>query len=222
METEGIYQPDSEKVFKLLDKEISIKDAVCFFKEYINEMPSANAPTMKVRVIEVRVLMMGSSVYGYYFTTTVECEGVLFDYLVSGMIGESVIEKHVPIIGHGFMITSDDVDIRYGGHSLNRIEKPVAYEKVLSIDKAIKTISGKVTAKTEFAVEKIEFVYLERELPLDGDGGPAKTENYSSKIIPTWKFTLNNVEEGIVYVIYLEAKEGGEYMYYQILPDPDL
>ena len=56
--------PDSTESFTLLDgKEISIKDAVAFYENYINSIPVTEPPVFKIHVDQVDVFRLDDEHY---------------------------------------------------------------------------------------------------------------------------------------------------------------
>lgn len=209
-EVVGYYSPKSEKVFKLLDKEMSIKDAVQFYENYVNTFPDPENPTLSVKVSEVFVLEIDEGVYGYHFVTTSTFDEVPFDH-ARAYVPYSKFEYNFSV-GSGFMLESDDVDMIYSMKRLQKIESPTNIKSIVSIDEALQILSDSMTSNIEFNVRKVEFVYC-LKLMYEEDGS-LDTKTMPTQIHPSWKFTLRNDNDDLSYVCYVDAKDGGNFRFY--------
>lgn len=206
----GIYSPLSDKSYKLSDKEMSIKDAVKFFENYVNNLPYPENSTLNLTVSEVFVLKIDDGVYGYYFLTSAEFDQVPFDHIRSNISYSKF--NYVFSGGNGFMLKSDDVDVIYGLRKLQVIESPINIKSVINVDEAIQIISNSLTSNVIFDVQKVEFVYSELLSP-DEDGN-IDYETLPRKVSPSWKFTLYNANDSLTYVCYIDAKDGNNFRYF--------
>lgn len=207
----GMYAPNSTERFQLADKEVSIKDAVEFFEDYVNDLPYPENATLNVAVSEVFVLEIEKNLFGYYFLTSGEYDNVPFDHVRSGMSYSSSF-AYTFSGGNGFMLKSDDVDVVYGLHRRQEIESPSYLSEIISLSDAIQKVSKALTSNVVFDVQKIELVYTqkmakEKDVPFD-------YVIYPRKVTPSWKMTLYNANDNLTYVCYADAKDGGNFRYY--------
>ena len=206
----GVYSPGSSESFKLTDKTVSVKDGVKFFEDYVNNLPYPENPTIDVAVSEVYVLEIEEDLFGYYFLTSGKYNNVPFDHM-----GENVSFSDFNYVfsgGNGFMLKSDDVDVVYSLRRLQVIESPVNIAEIISLDNALKIVSGSLTSNIQFDVQKIEFVYSE-QLVTD-ENGSIDYETLPRRVSPSWKITLYNANDDLTYVCYVDAKDGGNFRYY--------
>lgn len=206
------YSPDSTESYPLLNGEISISKAVEFFEKYINSIPYPSDPNTKTRVVEVEVYKISSSVYGYYFLTTMEFQGLYFDHMRSG-VEHSEFNDYISIGGNAFMALTDDVDVIYGYYRKQNINSVASFKKIIPIQKALQSISGSLSNAVVFDLKRIELVYTQK--PSKDKNGYIALENNDIFVSPAWKISLYNPNDNYDYICYVDAKDGNNFRYYK-------
>lgn len=206
------YSPDSTKKYKLADKKIPICDAVRFFEKYINSLPYPKQKNARTVVVDVDVYQVNKKTYGYNFLTTKEYQGVRFDYMRAGeSSGYYGFDDYSSLSGSAFMVESKDVDILYGYYQSENTEEETNYQEIVTLKSALTTIREKLTDYVDFAVQKIEMVYTQKYSKTEE--GYIDNENMSAEIAPAWKITLNNPNDALTYICYIDAVDGGNFRY---------
>ncbi len=197
-------RPDSDKVYKLLDKEISVKDAVKFYEDYINTFPCKSPSPFRAKVNRVEVYKLTDDSYGYYYYCSKEYDEVPFEGMGSGQHTNGFFPT--ADLSNGFMALSDEVDY---SHSLLRGEiilEEKQYTNFLPFDEAVKMLHEKMSAHLEFEVTDTELVYV----PTEG----IRDNETVYPAYPAWRFALFNKNDDLYYVCYLNVLDKEDLKYY--------
>lgn len=196
----GSYSPDSEEVFKLSDREISIKDAVAFFENYVNNLPCSITSYFSVHVNDVQVYKVKDDLYCYNYTTSKIYDRIPFDYAVSGSHGGRGNRD----LGIGEMIKSDDVDFIYGTFKTATVMEEKQYTEIIPFEKAVTITSDKMTDYVDFEVKSAQLVYCTD----DDVGGSGRLGETRNPVFPAWKLTLYNPNDNCNYSCYVNVLNG--------------
>lgn len=206
------YPSDSIEKYPLKDREITVCDAVKFFEKYVNSIRGLGDKTAKTVVTGVDVYRVTDSIYGYNMMTTKEYEGIPFDYMRAGEYeGRLGFDKYSSLISSAFMVESGNVDIIDGFYLKENAVKRKKLSKIISLESAVKCVSRQMTEHIKFKVNKIELVYTQQFAKTKE--GYINTEHSSAKITPAWKITLENANDEMIYVCYMDAADGENYRY---------
>ena len=206
------YAPDSKQKYKLADREMSVCDAVKFFENYINHLPCPQEKNVKTIVVSVDVYRVNKNIYGYNMMTTKECRGIPFDHIREGSYdGRLGYDDYSGTGGSAFMVESDDADIINGYYAKEDMRNIRKYSEIFSLESAIRFISKKMTKHVTFTVRKIELVYSQKDKKTKE--GYVDIKNRSARMKPAWKLTLENTNDELSYICYIDAADGGNFRY---------
>lgn len=196
--------PDSTESFTLLDgKEISIKDAVAFYENYINSIPVTEPPVFKIHVDRVDVFRLDDEHYALKLINSRMYDNIPFDYIWDGVNAGSGRD-----MSYGVMVETDDVDYTYSTFSSHRGFDETQYTEIVPLEKALRTASEELTDYVCFEVERVELVYRWNDEMNGKDVGEDRNPTY-----PSWKFTLYNPNDGIYRDAFVDALSGEVQIY---------
>lgn len=205
--------PDSDQAFKLLDGvTMPVADAVAFFEDYVNHMPFPDDPPLDVKVVRVDVLKCDEDAYCYFFATTKTLDGIPFDYL--GQNTRYGGSDYSYVMGFGTMAVSDDVDQIYGVPRKQYLYDEVMHTEFISFEEALKKVEDKLSAQVTYEALNAEFVYCSKEVK-DFSVAP---EDYLQPTAASWKISLYNTNDDMVYVCFIDALDGENFRYYKRNP----
>lgn len=201
-----VLQPDSEKSYKLLDKEISVKDAVKVYEDYVNSIPSIVEPEFNFKTFNVYVCRI-DDVYAYIFNSVREYDGIKYDYMGDLYDVEGVSLSADNNIG--LMIRSDEVDILEGNYMrAMEIADKTERTDMMSFEEAAKEISGKLTDHVDFEINEARLVYLSKQEE------NKELEWVDFIIAPYYKITAHNLNDDRYYYCYLNACDKEDFLYF--------
>lgn len=209
----GMYTPQSEKSFKLLDGEMKICDAVKFVEDYINNIPISTGLVRNVQtsVYNVYVLRLGEDTYGYYFMTQPSFRGVIGNPAISGSYsGENIYDAGH--FGYALMVRRDDVDCIKGICGSDWTFDVNVCKEVIPVETAIKAVSEKLTQSVTFEVISVDLVYV-GEFDKD-EQGYVNIDTYDAARKPAWRITAGNLNDNRTYICFVEAAGDGKFSYY--------
>ena len=191
---------------------MAVCDAVKFFENYINHLPCPQEKNVKTIVVSVDVYRVNKNTYGYNMMTTKECQGIPFDHIREGSYdGRLGYDDYSGTGGSAFMVESDDADIINGYYVKEDMRNIRKYSEIFSLESAIRHISKKMTKHVTFTVRKIELVYSQKDKKTKE--GYVDIENRSARMKPAWKLTLENTNDELSYICYIDAVDGGNFRY---------
>lgn len=196
----GSYPPDSEETFMLLDKEISIKDAVLFFENYVASIPVSEEPIFGVHVNNVDVYRLDEEHYGFEFINSRIYDGIHFNFVWDGCSIDGLNRD----MSYGIMVQSSDVDHIYAPFSAYKAYDETQYSQFVPFEEAVLTVSEKMTDYVGFEVTRAELIY--RYKPNTGAGINVGETLYP--VYPSWKLTMLNPNDNFTYVAYVNALTG--------------
>ncbi len=196
----GSYSPDSEEVFKLLDKEISIKEAVNVFKDFIKNLPCSVETYYSINVNDVQVYKVNDDLYCYNYTTSRLYDNIPFDYAVSGSRGGRGNRD----LGIGSMIKSNDVDFVYSTFKTETVIEEKQFTKIMPFEEAVKIVADEMTDYVDFEVKSAQLVYCS-DNDIDETG---KLGNTRWPVFPAWKIVLYNPNDEYNYSCYVNVLDG--------------
>ncbi len=200
-EAVGTYPPDSEETFKLLDdKEISIKDAVFFFENYVASIPCLAEPVFGIHVYQVHVYKLDDEHYGFELMTSRIYDGIHFNYVWDGCDIDGLNRD----MSYGIMVESGDVDHIYASFNAYKAYDEVQYSDFVPFEEAVKTVSEKMTEYVGFEVTDAELLFRRKS----NVGKSNKVGETRYPTYPSWKLTLYNPNDNIRYVAYVNALTG--------------
>lgn len=195
----GRFAPNSEDVFPLLDGEISIKDAVSFYKNYIADLPCTIESDFSVNVNDVYVYKISDELYYFYYSTSKNYDEIPFDYALNGTHGG----RDNRDLGIGGMIKCCDVDFIYGTFKLETVIDEEQFSEYLSFERAVEIVSEQMTSYVDFEVTAAQLVYCAEK-----DLGTGKLGETRMPVFPAWKITLYNPNDDFSYCCYVNALDG--------------
>ncbi|MGN0429296.1 MAG: hypothetical protein ACI4E2_04460 [Acetatifactor sp.] len=208
----GIYTPDSEECFSLHGKQVKICDAVSFFEQYINQVPYPEDANERTRVVEVRVLQVSDSEYGYELFLTAEYEGLLQDYgwnMISSDTGR-MSRRY----GRALLLDGNEVEWIENYFRKSDIREQSEINRMITMDSAVRIISRELSENVIFQAKSLELVYFMEYIPTEK--GYVDIENGSPhKVWPRWKLTLRNPNDNTEYICYVDAEDGKNFWYYK-------
>lgn len=196
----GSYPPDSEETFMLLDKEISIKDAALFFENYIASIPVTEEPIFGIHVNNVDVYRLDKERYGFEFTNSRIYDGIHFNFVWDGCNIDGLNRD----MSYGVMVQSNDVDHIYATFNSYKAYDETRHTQFVSFEEAVTTVSEKMTNYVGFEVTRAELLY--RSKSNIGTGINVGETLYP--VYPSWKLTLQNPNDNLTYVAYINALTG--------------
>lgn len=196
----GSYPPDSEETFMLLDKEISIKDAVLFFENYVASIPVSEEPIFGVHVNNVDVYRLDEEHYGFEFINSRIYDGIHFNFVWDGCSIDGLNRD----MSYGIMVQSSDVDHIYAPFSAYKAYDETQYSQFVPFEEAVITVSEKMTDYVGFEVTRAELIY--RYKPNTGAG--INVGETLHPVYPSWKLTMLNPNDNFIYVAYVNALTG--------------
>ena len=204
----GTYLPDSEKSYKMLDKETKIKDAVKVFEDYMNSLPTMHDPIYNTRVVKVSVYKFGikNIFYVYYFDCAREYDGILYDSIGSGqnMVGG---EDFVCDFNLGYMVRSDEVDFADGNFiRFMKTYDEQQYDDVISFEEAMQILDERLTKHVEFEVQEARLVYAYTEEFVND------LPRYNCKVY--WRIIAKNLNDSAYYFYYQNARDRNSLRYF--------
>ncbi len=199
----GSFPPDSEEKFKMLDdKEISIKEAVKFFEDYIVSIPTAAEHSgFGIHVNEVYVYQISETDDHcvFQFITSRSFDNIPFSYVYDGTDVDGM-DRDMSV---GCMVVTDDVEGAYSTYNAYKAFDEKKHTDFIPFEKAVKTISEKLTDYVDFEVTRAELLYRDNKKIYWGQIGENFTQAH-----PAWKLTLENTNDGVRYVAYVNALTG--------------
>lgn len=196
----GEYPPDSEEIFMLLDKEISIKNAVSFFEKYVASIPVSEEAIFGIHVNNVVVYRLDEEHYGFEFVNSRIYDGIHFNFVWDG----SEFDGPDGDMSYGIMVQSNDVDLIYATFNSYKAYDETRHTQFVSFEEAVTTVSEKMTDYVGFEVTRAELIY--RFKPNIGAGINVGETQYP--VYPSWKLTLQNPNDNLTYVAYVNAITG--------------
>lgn len=196
----GSYPPDSEETFMLLDKEISIKDAVLFFENYVASIPVSEEPIFGIHVNNVDVYRLDEEHYGFEFINSRIYDGIHFNFVWDGCSIDGMNRD----MSYGVMVQSNDVDHIYAPFNAYKAYDETQYSQFVPFEEAVITVSEKMTDYVGFEVTRAELIY--RYKPNTGAGINVGETLYP--VYPSWKLTMLNPNDNFIYVAYVNALTG--------------
>lgn len=157
--------PDSKEKVKLLDGEISVKDAVKFYENYINNIPCTIKQVITISVNKVDIYHVRGDLYCLSFVTSPKYDGIPFAGTESYASGK-VKERYNLDLGYGHMIRTDDVDGFYGTFKTYTVIDEIQYKDYVSLERALEIVSEKMTQPIRintdsiFKVDSVRLVYV--------------------------------------------------------------
>ncbi len=208
--------PDSTAEYPLLDGvTLPINQAVAFFEDYINTLPYPESPVMNIKVVSVDVLQCAENTYCYYFTTTKQYDGILFDWTTQNETRIGQYDYDFTLC-FGSMAVSDDVDQAYGIPRSAVISDEIHYTDIIPFERALEIVHDSLSDRVSFTIYGAELVYT----PKQADAA-VQVEDYQRQTTAAWKITLYNPRDGFYYVCYTDATDGGNFRYYRISSGSD-
>ncbi len=204
----GTYLPDSEKSYKLLDKETKIKDAVKVFEDYMNSLPTMHQPMYNIRVVKVSVYKfdVDDGLYVYYFDCAREYDNILFDsfgYAQQMIGGDDFLSDY----NLGYMVRSDEVDFADGNYiRFMKTYEEQQYDDVISFEEAMQILDERLTKHVEFEVEEARLVYAYTEEFVDD------LPRYHCKVY--WRIVTHNINDDGYYFYYQNARDKDNLRYF--------
>ena len=197
----GAYTPYSDATFKMLDdKEISIKDAVSFFENYVAPIPCKEESVFGLHVNIAYVYQLDDEHYGFEFYNSRIYDGIHFNYVWD----DCNIDGLNRDMSYGIMVKSDDVDHIYAPFNSYKAYDEIKHTEFVSFEEAVKKTSEQMTDYIGFEVTRAELIF--RMKPNVGDGDQVGKTRYPT--YPSWKLTLYNPNDDLMYVAYVNALTG--------------
>ena len=189
-----IDNDDLSDTYKLLDKEITIKEAVEKAENYWDSLyPLTTVNDIKPKVFEVNVYRIkesGEYVFNLLRTDTyngIEIQRAYNGEITNGYEKSELYGDETGVMSEGFMVESDKIDIFHGVY--NNYTEPVelkVYGRMVSFEEAINIVSDKLTT---LPGEKFELNYAGINYK-EFFGGDER--DYDYYIVPTWEFHFRN------------------------------
>lgn len=214
---EGVFEPEdklspnSEERFILQDgKEISVKDAVSFFENYLNSMKFSCDPMLKTEVVSVTPYrFFDDDTYILYFQNTISYDGVPFDSIVSGTsVSGPAATKYERPLDYGVMALTDDVDYFYGNPLSHLVKNEQELTDTVSFEEAVLIAAEALTDYIDFIVNRVDLVYCAGQVQNN-----VSVEASYQLVDPAWRFTLYNSNDALNYICYVDMADGS-FTYY--------
>ena len=189
-------------VVHLSDGEITIKDAVDFVENYLNnDLPYVKNQEFVYEVAEVRVLDVdGQDALG--FCVRKQYKNIPFDYVDAVTSGE-FNSIYWDDRGQLCMIKKGEIDniCGLGGDRYNVIKSTDKIEKIISVDGALQAVSKEIGDNSVYDVYGIELIYQFTE-----DSKDNTLAEYSGRI--KWKITSRNQNDDKDTLFYVDVESG--------------
>ena len=211
LECTGEYRPDSETKIKLLDGEISIKEAVNNFEEEVNSFAFSEYinPDTRIKVGYVYSYKFTEDVSVLKFLCTVSYKGISRDFFPLGMNFNG--NSGFPLYSFAFMVKSAEADVIYNYQRVFKTEEEASYDEIINIEAALKTVSENLSDEVEFELLDVELVYFSEDM-----SGALSREGYENVKVKTdaeWKVSLFNKNDERYYYAYVKAADGTGFHY---------
>ncbi len=198
---------DTEDKFALLDKEVSIKEAVETAKKLTAENEYSWGGSLEPDVYQVKVLDIGEGKYGLSFTMAPSYKGVLIS--VAELFKDSGLNIRTKKLDHdyeifsptAFMMEDGKFDSFTGGDSKFTAAETAEYDSVIPLDKVVQYVSEKFGFGMNLSVTRIELMYS-AIYPV------TKNDRTVMKTFPVWKFKCYNKTDNLIYNIFVNAVNG--------------
>lgn len=197
----GAYPPDSDATFKMLDdKEISIKDAVSVFENYIASIPCKEEPIFGIHAYVAYAYRLDDEHYGFEFYNSRIYDGIPFSYVWDGAHIDALNRD----MSYGIMVKSNDVDHIYAPFNSYKAYDEVKHTEFVPFEDAVKTVSKEMTQYVDFEVTRAELLFRMKQ----NIGASDQIGEIRRPVYPCWKLTLDNQNDDMVYVAYVNALTG--------------
>lgn len=197
-----INKSEITDVVHLSDGEITIKDAVDFVEDYLNnDLPYEKNKEFIYEVAEVRVLDVdGQDALG--FCVRKQYKNIPFDYVDAVTSGE-FNSTYWDDRGQLCMIETEEIDniCGLGGDRYNVIKSTDKIEKIISVDGALQAVSKEIGDNSVYDVYGIELIYQFTE-----DSKDNTLAKYSGRI--KWKITSRNQNDDKDTLFYVDVESG--------------
>ena len=217
--TERIRMPfgsdfSGDDIYKLLDKEVALADAVKFAKENLTEEFDKGAanPELSADITDTWIVDMGDGIYGYHFLLTSVYNNIRFDSLpvkeptVFQTIDSETSVDYKLYFSHAFMIESDKLDSIMAFNRAYDILEPQKHDEVITFESAVDALSNEMSGVVQLTVNRAEFVYVPKHI---------EESDNRLDVSACWKFMARNSNDQLNYVIYINAVTGScEYYKY--------
>lgn len=195
----GKFAPDSGERFKLLDKEVSVKEAVGFFEDYVSAIPCRAGFSYTTGVNYVNVYKIKDDLYCFDYIASRNYDNIAFDFTVTGHS-----DRRGGDMSMGSMIESDSVDSFYGVIRAFTVENEKQYAEFISLENAAKIVSDNMTDQVKFEARSVRLLYC----PGDNIGSSGAPGERRTAVFPMWVFELYNPNDALTYNFYVNALDG--------------
>lgn len=190
-------------------KELSVRDAVKVFEDYINTLPYPSEPNLDIKVTRVSAENIFDEKYCYSFGFTVAFEGIPFDYMSGNTFSGN--DGYESSVRTGYMTVSNDVDAAYGFTRSVEIAERKDYEEIVPFDAALKSCEENISDYLNWELCSAELVYCAGNGTLAEE--PYQYMTYT--VTPNYKFKLYNANDDIYYSVFVNAVTGEYVRYYR-------
>lgn len=200
----AVYPNDGsheDERYRLYDGEVSIKEALDYFNnEYLRSVNIADNDIQNIAVRYINVYRVTEDIYAYVFIFTTAVDKIPFDRTGERQVVGDDKELFKPIShdGQALMIKKNDIDWAVGAAPDMSPEVGEPITEIIRFTDAADILSKALS-------ENVTYKVLSAELVMTAG---ITDENKSPLLIPTWKLTLNNENDGFHYDFYINAISG--------------
>jgi hypothetical protein len=198
-----IYSVNSDKVFKLLDKEIKISDAVNFAEDYLNNIPVNYNKNLETAIDKINVLKLDKEHYGYRMTITRKYKDIPFSTMQEG--NTTGAGNYAFDMGEIFMVNSNDIDFAIGLKLNHIVTEKNKLESIISPEKALNIVSEKLSNAVNFELSRAQIIYSQIK----------NEETNITECSPIYEFYLYNSNDSKNYIVYVDSVSGTANYYTQ-------
>lgn len=189
--------------YHLSDGNLTIGEALDWFSnDYMKSLGISEDDIEKLAVRQIEVYQITEEVYAYVFLYTPTVSGIPLDYAGERIFrvsqGETMF-KSVTRNGQALMIKSGEIDWAVGVSPEMYITKGEPITTIISLNQAANILSESVSENVLYKATNVELIQT----------ADKNAENLDDLVlVPMWKFTLQNDNDGFMYDFYIDAVSG--------------
>ncbi|MDR0918824.1 MAG: hypothetical protein LBM93_06180 [Oscillospiraceae bacterium] len=199
---------NSNKKYKLLDKELSPQEAKTIAYEYLNSNPNRTGDLSSVSVVgNADVYKITDDAYGYEFQSSREYNGIPFDYFEGGQYSDY---NYYFDTGNIFICESNNIELAYITGDRYNVNKLKTFDSIVMPESALDLFAREFTSGVKFDILKMELVYCPSKI----DYNIPESERPIQTAVLSWKIELFNNNDNLIYRAFIDAENGENFRYY--------